>query len=177
MPGGVVIGVQGSNLSDLAIIVTLHDLHKRCRLADLEANGDAHLAIDSVCNLQRAPRLRHIDTNGLFAVHVLATGNQRVKMFNVEERRRGDLDRIDVWTDSHCLVRFVTPKGQLRIDGRPIKRGIDLIHALLPLFKLVRKNVGQCDGAGVGILRKGCRYGEASLAAAIKPYLTAELAA
>ena len=113
--------------------------------------------------------LRNIDADRLLAVGVLAAGNDGFQMLNVEERRRGDLDRVDVFGGGELFEGAVAVEGETRVDGGHIQRGVELVEVLFAERELVGEDVRERDEARGGVLRKGGGDGGAAVAAAEQP--------
>ncbi len=128
--------VEGGDLRDLADLSLMNAANKfdeRRRGANLEADGHADLAVGAGGDLERMARLRDIDADGLFAIGVLACGGDGVEMLDVEERRRGDLDGIDVGAGGDGFGGVVSGEGALAVDRRKTERGVDGIEVLFAL--------------------------------------------
>src|SRR5271168_1736820 len=92
--GGIVMRRHGRNFADLSRLNSLHDLPEWWSAPNLKSDIDAYLAIHTPGNLERSGCLCDIHTHRLLAISVLACAYDAVKMFDVEEGRRRNLDRI-----------------------------------------------------------------------------------
>jgi hypothetical protein len=75
----------------------LHDLDEGRRAANLEADIDRDLSLRALRDLESFAGLRDIDAHRLFAVGVLASGDDGFQMLDVKEGRGRDLDGIDIF--------------------------------------------------------------------------------
>ena len=88
----------------------------RCATA-LEADVDTLGWLHAFGDLECLVGLPDVDANGFLAVHVLAGCNRGIQMLHVEERRRGDLDKIDVRRRGKLLESVRPVEGELAVDG------------------------------------------------------------
>ncbi len=100
---------------------------------------------------------------------MLAAGDDGFEMLNVEERRRGDLDSVDVFGGGELLEGAVTVEGEAGVDGGHIQRGVELVEVLFAEGELIGEDVRECDQARRGVLREGGSDGGAAVAAAEQP--------
>ncbi len=142
------------------------DLDEWRRAADLEADIDADLALNTLGDFEGFAGLRDIDADGLFAVGVLASGNDRFEVLDVEEGWGGDLDRVDVLAGGELFEGTVAVEGELGVDGGDVERCVDLIEVLFAEGELVGKDVGERGDAGSGVLRERGGDSGAAIAAA-----------
>ncbi len=165
----VVVGGDAGEFAERAGMDAVDDLDEGRRAADLEADIDADLALCTLGYLESFDGLRNIDADRLLAVCVLPAGNDGFEMLNVEERRRGDLDGVDVFGAGELFEGAVAVEGETGVDGGHIQRGVELVEMLFAEGELVREDVRERDQARGGVLREGGSNGGAAVAATEQP--------
>ncbi len=86
--------------------------------AALEADVDALRGLDALGDIEGMFGLVHIDADRLFAIDVLARSYSGLKMLDVEERRRGYLDQVNVRRGGELFEGMRAVEEQLAVDGR-----------------------------------------------------------
>ena len=130
-------------------------------------NRNAHLAVDALSDFQRAPRLWHVHSYRLLAIHMLAARGQHVHMLDVKEGRRRNLYGIDVWIRSHRLIRIMAVKRQPGIDAADkLRDALTASKCVLPFANWSGKMSPSATMRASVFLGKRCGHRSAALAAA-----------
>ncbi len=143
-----------------------HDFSDGRRAAHLEADVEADAALGALANFESVLGLGDIDPEGFFAVGVFARCYGSVEMLDVEPGRRGNLDGVDRFGSGEFFEGMGAAKHQAGVDGGHAERGVDLVEVRFGGGELIGKQVGKGHDAGGRVLRKGCRHGGATAAAA-----------
>src|ERR1700677_2640884 len=103
-----------------------------------------------------------VDSDGLFAVNMLAGGYGGAQVVDVKEGRRGDLDQVNVGRGGELLESVGAVGEELPVDGRAAERSIELIEAGAAGGEVVGEEIGDGDYLCRSVFREGFGDGTAA---------------
>ena len=164
--GGEVVDLAGDERADLALVDPLRELHVRRRVADLESDGEAALAVVLLPDRHHLLRAGHVHRHRLLDVGVLAGGERGLEVQGVVEGRRRDVDGVDVLAREELLVGVGATEEVLRVDHRLAGLRASASSAALPFLELVREQVTEGRHHGAGVLDERAGHVRPAAAAA-----------
>jgi len=100
--------------------------------AYLEADIDAHLPIDVLCDLKRLPCLCDVDADWFFGSRRACLHSRRFEMLYVEEGRRRDLYGVDLFAVCQLFKCVMAAKEKSGVDAWVIRSEATLSKCSLP---------------------------------------------
>ena len=151
---------------DLPVVDPLHHLHVGRGVADLEPDGQAHLAVRLRAQLHDLLAARHVHAHRLLEVGVLAGGDGGFQVVGVEVRRAGDVDGVHVLAGEELLVGLGPGEDAGEVDRRFVELGGDLVEPFLGLDRLALEDVAEAGDDDASVLDEGRGHTRAPTAAA-----------
>src|SRR5208337_1619847 len=104
----IVVSEAASDLPERTLVDAPRQLHHGRRIANLESHREAYLALRLFADADDVMRPRHVHCHRLFAIDVLARGDDRFKMMGMKVRRGSNQDEVHFLRGSNFLIGIGT---------------------------------------------------------------------
>ena len=175
-PGGavdrarVVVGLTASDFPERAAMDALRQFDKRRGVADLESYVQADLALRLLSDSDDLLGAVDVHRHRLFAVNVLAGGDDGFKMRRMKIRRRRDDDRVHFFRRGDLLVGLRAFEHLRSVNARVPFRLPQLVEVLLGRLELVLEEVSESHDPRRVRVDEVSRIGVAAPAASQEPH-------